>query len=124
MPFLSLQADMHDNKIQEKEEPMGKSEYAQTLPKGGWWIGSSETPDKYQEAMQVVEELLKSRDEDPYEFYVTVTEKDKDIIIFHLWHKDAFKPENRRVIGNPGGRCRDIQYHSKMKRIINQLFWQ
>ncbi|MBN1532326.1 MAG: hypothetical protein JXA20_06670 [Spirochaetes bacterium] len=60
----------------------------------------------------------------PGEFFVTVERGDPDILVFHLWHRDAFKGENAHMIGNPGGRCRDVHYSVKDRRVVRVLFWQ
>jgi len=61
----------------------------------------------------------------PEDFFATIeNRKDPDIVVFHLWHIDAFKKENAHLEGNPGGKCRDVHYSLKDKKITKTLFWQ
>jgi len=45
-------------------------------------------------------------------------------LIFHLWQRDAFRPENRDLMGNPGGKCRDVYVRRKDLKVTHTLFWQ
>jgi len=80
-------------------------------------IKTTNFPQAYQEAIKAV---IKKLDK-PEEFYVKI-EKKGNILIFHLWHKIAF--EGPITPGNPGGKCRDIYYDLKLKKITKILFWQ
>jgi hypothetical protein len=46
------------------------------------------------------------------------------VVVFHLWHRSAWEPENRGATGNPGGKCRDIRYDPARGRVVEILFWQ
>lgn len=62
---------------------------------------------------------------DPGEFYVELEERDSGTLyVLHLWHQSAFLPENIGMNGNPGGKCRDVWYSVKERKIIKTLFWQ
>jgi hypothetical protein len=58
--------------------------------------------------------------------YVAQLELDRatDELVFHLWHQDAFRPENKAMVGNPGGKCRDVRYDRRQKKVVRTLFWQ
>lgn len=45
-------------------------------------------------------------------------------LVFHLWHQAAFLPANRGMLGNPGGKCRDVHYSREHKKVTRTLFWQ
>ena len=63
--------------------------------------------------------------ERPEEFFAEVDAGSADgIVVFHLWHRSAWNPENRGVVGNPGGKCRDVYYDAKRGEVIRTLFWQ
>lgn len=81
--------------------------------------------EKYQSAINAVIEKLKEDGENPDDFYAKFEEsKNSNEIIFHLWHKDAFKPENRGIRGNPGGKCRDVYYDVIQKKVTQVSFCQ
>jgi hypothetical protein len=44
--------------------------------------------------------------------------------MFHLWHESAFLPENRNVVGNPGGKCRDVWYDPEKRTVVKVFWWQ
>jgi hypothetical protein len=82
-------------------------------------------PAEYREAVQTVAGSLAENGERPEQFYADVQpEEDGQILIFHLWHESAFEPQNRGVAGNPGGKCRDVQYDGRQRRVTQSLFWQ
>jgi hypothetical protein len=82
-------------------------------------------PAEYQEAAQAVAKSLVENDESVEEFYADVEPKeDGRILLFHLWHESAFEPRNRNVVGNPGGKCRDVRYDVRQRRVTQTLFWQ
>jgi hypothetical protein len=62
--------------------------------------------------------------QNPGDFFAAVERKVPDIVVFHLWHRDAFKKENAHVSGNPGGRCRDVHYSERKGKVVRVLFWQ
>ena len=82
-------------------------------------------PDKYRKPARIVAEDLIEENENPDEFYATVEPaRSSNGLIFHLWHQDAFKEENKGVIGNPGGKCRDVYYDIKQQRARELGLWQ
>jgi hypothetical protein len=75
-------------------------------------------------AQTVAEELIKDG-VNPDAFYATIEPtQSARVLIFHLWHKDAFQEENQGVNGNPGGKCRDFYYNVKRQRVTWKAFWQ
>ena len=66
---------------------------------------------------------LRATGENPQEFFVEI-EETADAVVLHLWHEDAFLPENANVVGNPGGKCRDMYYDPQTGTITKTLFWQ
>lgn len=61
----------------------------------------------------------------PAEFWAQI-EPDRRTgeLVFHLWQQDAFLPANRNMVGNPGGKCRDVYYSRKDRKVTRTLFWQ
>jgi hypothetical protein len=61
----------------------------------------------------------------PAEFWAQI-EPDRKTgeLVFHLWHQDAFLPANRDLLGNPGGKCRDVFVRRKDNQVTRSLFWQ
>jgi hypothetical protein len=75
-------------------------------------------------ALAVAAELRRIQD-DPAEFYATLETRDSgSVVVFHLWHRSAFYPENAHVDGNPGGKCLDVWYDLQRKVITRRLVWQ
>jgi len=68
-----------------------------------------------------VARALREAGEDPAGFFVGHEAQAGPRL--HLWHRSAFTPENRRMLGNPGGKCRDAlcDESGKLQRF---LFWQ
>lgn len=86
---------------------------------------SSLFPEKYRDAARVVAEELRRDQVNPSAFYARVeASKEPDVLIFHLWHEAAFRPENLYTLGNPGGQCRDFYYDLKLKKVTKKLFWK
>ena len=78
-------------------------------------------PEKYREAVVAAAGAVKA----PHEFYVEIEEKPAEhSVVLHLWHATAFLPENRGMMGNPGGQCRDIVYDTRARKVVKVLFWQ
>lgn len=78
-------------------------------------------PEKHRPA---VEKVAKSVGK-PGEFFAAIEEKKgTGELVFHLWHQDAFKPENRNVVGNPGGQCRDVYFDPQKGEVTRTLWWQ
>ena len=84
----------------------------------------SKFPPDQRETVRKSVEQLRLDSEDPAEFYAEIETRSDGIVIVHLWHESAFSPENRGVVGNPGGKCRDLYYDPKENRITQKLFWQ
>jgi hypothetical protein len=75
-------------------------------------------------ALAVAADLRLLRD-DPNEFYVTLEPRAfGTVVIFHLWHRSAFYPENAQFDGNPGGKCLDVWYDLERQAITRRLVWQ
>lgn len=80
---------------------------------------------EYREAVRTVTASLGENGEKAEEFYAEVeTKEDGQIIVFHLWHESAFEPQFRNVVGNPGGKCRDMRYDVGQRKVTQTLFWQ
>ena len=62
--------------------------------------------------------------ESPSDFYAEVRTETNNVLVVELWHESAFKPKNRLVVGNPGGKCRNFYYDTNWKKITDKLFWQ
>ena len=77
----------------------------------------------YQDAARAVAQSLKQSGEKPTGFYAEVSSEDK-ALVFHLWHASAFEPANQNVVGNPGGKCRDVWYDLATGKVTQTLFWQ
>jgi hypothetical protein len=77
----------------------------------------------FQDVARAVALSLKQSGEKPEEFYAEVSSEDK-ALVFHLWHASAFEPANRNVLGNLGGKCRDVWYDSASGKVTQTLFWQ
>ena len=77
----------------------------------------------FRDAASVAATALRATGEAPQEFFVEI-EETPDAVVLHLWHKDAFLPENANVIGNPGGKCRDMYYDPEARTITKTLLWQ
>lgn len=74
-------------------------------------------------AVPVVVAGLTRDGEVPSEFYAVVREA-RGQLEFALWHFSAFLPENRDLIGNPGGKCRTFYYDSTTSRVVRKELWQ
>jgi len=81
------------------------------------------TPAEYHPALKAAAEYLKAKGEEPSEFYVSDISKTKTTVVLPLWHKSAFELKER-VVGNPGGKCRNLEYNMAQNKITGELFWQ
>jgi hypothetical protein len=80
---------------------------------------------EHREAVRTVAASLAENGEKAEEFYADVEPKAGGrILLFHLWHESAFEPQNRDAPGNPGGKCRDVEYDVRQRRVSQSLFWQ
>ncbi len=77
-------------------------------------------PAKYKEGLLAVAAAV----ENPEEFMVEIEEERGPVYVFHLWHQSAFLPQNRGLMGNPGGKCRDVRFDPATRKIVAILFWQ
>ena len=82
-------------------------------------------PPQHRQGARAVAAALAAGGEDPQEFSCEAEEENGGrVLVFHLWHASAFLPENRGVLGNPGGKCRDVWYDVRRGRITETLYWQ
>ena len=82
-------------------------------------------PEQYRDAARAVAASVADAGEDPKEFYAQVEPKDSSrLLVFHLWHRSAFEPQNIGMLGNPGGKCRDVWYDMDSRKATKTLFWQ
>jgi len=86
-------------------------------------IDITKFPAEYRVAVETTAMYLKSKGEEPSEFHASNITQSSEIIILPLWHESAFKFD-KNVVGNPGGKCRNIEYDTKSKRVIREVFWQ
>lgn len=54
----------------------------------------------------------------------TGVEQREDELVFPLWHRTAFLPENAGMTGNPGGQSRNALCDASSGRFDRFLFWQ
>jgi len=80
-------------------------------------------PAEFRAAAEAAANYLKGKGEGPWEFYVSDISRKGNTIVLPLWHISAF-PLNQRVEGNPGGKCRNVEYDTVTGRITKELFWQ
>jgi hypothetical protein len=63
--------------------------------------------------------------EKPTDFYVGAkVESQDEHLVFALWQRDAFLPENKNLTGNPGGKCKNALCLKKTSSFERFLFWQ
>jgi hypothetical protein len=80
-------------------------------------------PAEFRVAAEAAANYLKGKGEHPSEFYVSDISRRGKTIILPLWHISAF-PLKQRAVGNPGGKCRNLEYDTVTGRITGELFWQ
>jgi hypothetical protein len=80
-------------------------------------------PAEFRAAAEAAANYLKGKGEEPSEFYVSDIARTGETIVLPLWHISAF-PFKQRVVGNPGGKCRNLRYETITGRITGELFWQ
>ena len=91
---------------------------------GAILLSSTESfPPEQRAAATAVALEIREGGEDPLEFFATVSET-SEALVFHLWHKSAFAPENAGAVGNPGGKCRDVRYDRAAQAVTETLLWQ
>ncbi len=83
-------------------------------------------PPLYREAVSATIDELRSTGENAEEFLVQFPERPAHdpVVVLNLWHKSAFDERTRGHAGNPGGKCRDVHYDARQRKIIRILFWQ
>ena len=88
-------------------------------------VDSAALAPEYRAAAAAVAQFLTQKGENPKEFFANVEHApgDKDLV-FHLWHQTAFEPQNRNVVGNPGGKNRDVYFDVGSGTVTRMLFWQ
>jgi hypothetical protein len=80
--------------------------------------------DRHAGARAVADAVSRSG-ERPEEFLAEVEVSGANgMLVFHLWHRSAWKPENRGAVGNPGGKCRDVYFDLRRGEVTHTLFWQ
>ena len=89
-----------------------------------------------QDAFAAVTEEVKRGGGEPEEYYAQIEPPDEDevstlklrdrkaYLVFHLWHRSAFSPENLDVSGNPGGRCMSMLYDGRQKKVVKKWGWK
>jgi hypothetical protein len=78
---------------------------------------------EHKEAAKAVAAHMKSKGEDPSEFYCEGVKEEEGMLVFPLSDRAAFKVAGR-VMGNPTGRCRDVYYDPRAKKVAKELFWR
>jgi hypothetical protein len=76
------------------------------------------------EAVRAASSELIRQGDSPADFYAEVRKTPEGEIVLQLWHSDAFRPENRDTVGNPGGKCRTMYFDPGTHRIVRELRWQ
>jgi|688.fasta_scaffold354062_2 hypothetical protein len=79
-----------------------------------------------QKALPVISEYLSGNGEQPDEFYVEVgyTLPKSGLVGYHLWHISAFSKKYKNVMGNPGGKCRDVYLDPAQTKVVSISWWQ
>jgi hypothetical protein len=68
---------------------------------------------------------LGKRGESPKEFFAKVESSNGGkVLVFHLWHQSAFESQNRGVVGNPGGKNRDVWFDVPTGKVVKMLYWR
>jgi len=80
-------------------------------------------PAEFRAAAEAAANYLKEKGEQPSEFYVSDISRRGKTIVLPLWHISAFALKHRAV-GNPGGKCRNLEYDAVTGWITGELFWQ
>jgi hypothetical protein len=88
-------------------------------------------PSRFCSAADGVIAFLRQAGENPKEFTCDLEEFPKrGELVFHLWHESAFREmaaaeqQGFVIMGNPGGKCRDVLYSLTEQRVILTGFWQ
>ncbi len=79
---------------------------------------------EYREARSAVIGFLVQRGEDPLDFFTEVKPSPTTgELVFRLWHADTFVPGVTTVVGNPGGKNRDVYYDTNGRKVTRMVFW-
>ena len=81
-------------------------------------------PELQRNAVDAVSTWLIQSRESPADFYAVVERPYQNLLLFHLWHSAAFLPEHRGTLGNPGGKCRDVEYDLTTGNVTRSTTWQ
>jgi len=80
---------------------------------------------EHRAAAAAVATYLTQKGENPKEFFANVERMPNGKeLVFRLWHRTAFEPQNRNVVGNPGGKNRDVYFDIESGSVSRMLFWQ
>jgi hypothetical protein len=80
---------------------------------------------EHRAAAAAVATFLTQKGENPKEFFAKIERAPSGKeLVFHLWHQTAFEPQNRNVVGNPGGKNRDVYFDISSGTVSRMLFWQ
>ncbi len=82
---------------------------------------------KYNQCLGSIASVLsRAKDtESASEFCVgTEVKTQGDSLVFALWHQDSFLPNNKNVLGNPGGQSRNAFCSASSMKFQKFLFWQ
>jgi hypothetical protein len=80
-------------------------------------------PAEFRAAAEAAANYLKGKGEEPSEFYLSDMSRRGKTLVLSLWHISGF-PLKKRAVGNPGGKCRNLEYDTVTGRIMKELFWQ
>jgi hypothetical protein len=83
-------------------------------------------PKEFQLGVKTVATYIQRGGEDPSEFHVDVEGPIDGTLVLHLWHKSAFTSEfrNHAVVGNPGGKCRNVTFDLGTNTVLSTEPWQ
>ena len=87
-------------------------------------IKITDTTYYYKDAQIAMTNYLINKKEDPNDFYIPKNQIINQDTIFTVWHKIALLPESADVLGNPGGKCRNLYYDKNKKQVIKGLLWK
>ena len=100
-------------------------------PDNKWNMGDlDQIPEEYHTAATYVIEELKKDGENPSAFDASLALLADEKHVFHLWHRSAYplikkaQEGGNALLGNPGGKCRNITYDPSQKKIIDKWMWE
>lgn len=77
---------------------------------------------RYQLAAQSAIDYLENKGEKPSEFYLDKPYVEGNELLLPLWHITGFSEQH--VIGNPGGKNRNLLYDPNTDKILGEQYWQ